>query len=126
MSQTGTTAAAADMKELTTIVAELKLTNMKARDLRTRKKELESRILTYLDETDAPGLRYKELVVLRSDSTTHARKNKKDKEESIVKVLEDMGIDDPKKAYEQITQAMIGEAKQVTKLRVKQTIPELL
>lgn len=125
MSANGTSAAAADMKELTTIVNELKIVNSKAKDLRIRKKELEKQILSYLDETEAPGLRYKELVVLRSDSTTHVKKKKKEKEESIVRVLEDIGVDDPQKVYQRITEAMVGDEKQVTKLRVKQTVPEL-
>ena len=53
------------------------------------------------------------------------KEKKKEKEDSILQALEESGVSDPKKVYSAITQAMIGEEKHVTKLKVKQSIPEL-
>jgi len=120
-----TSVAASDMRELKEIVAELKIINAKAKELRGKKKDLESRIMEYLEETEAPGLRYKDLVVLKSETTIHSRKKKKDKEEGMIKVLEDLGVDDPKKALDQLKNAMVGEEKSETKLKIKNTVPEI-
>jgi len=120
-----TSAAAADMRELKEIVSELKSISVKAKELRSKKKELESRIMDYLEETEAPGLRYKDLVVLKSETTIHAKKKKKDKEDGMIKVLEDLGVEDPKKALDQLKNAMVGEEKNETKLKIKNTVPEL-
>lgn len=123
MSETNTVAS--HMAELKDIVSQVKQLNHQLKDLRDRKKILESKILEYLESTDAPGLKFQELIVMKSDSTTHTRKKKKDKEESVIQALESNGVTDSKKVYDDITRALVGEQKQVTKLRVKQSIPEI-
>lgn len=116
---------AEDMKELSKIVSELKITNTKAKELRTHKKELESKILEYLESTDQPGLKYHELVVLKSESTIHTRLKKKEKQDSIIKILEENGVEDAEKLYEAVSKAGIGEAQTKAKLKVKTVLPEI-
>jgi cell division septum initiation protein DivIVA len=114
-----------DMKELDKIVAELKVLNAKAKDLRTRKKELEGKILEYLEQMDSPGLKFNQLVVLKTDSTTHTRMKKAEKKESIIKALEEQGIQDAEKVYDSICKAGVGEEKTARKLKVKTVLPEV-
>ena len=116
---------AEDMKELGNIITELKNINMKAKELRGRKKELESTILNYLESVDQPGLKYHELVVLRSESTIHTRLKKKEKQDNIIKTLEEHGVDDAEKVYEALSKAGVGEAQTKSKLRVKTVLPEV-
>lgn len=117
---------ARDMSELKEIVSEIKNLNQRSKELRDRKKELENKILDYLEQTEQPGVKFKELIVLKSETTSHFRKNKKEKQEDIIKVLEENGISEPQKVYGQITKAMIGDEHTKTRLKVKQTLPDLL
>ncbi len=114
-----------NMKELNTIVAELKVINAKAKELRARKKELDVKILEYLETTNTPGLKYHELVVLKSESTTRTRLKKKEKQENMIKVLEDSGVEDAEKIYKAIIEATVGEESTKPKLRVKNVLPEI-
>lgn len=114
-----------DMKELKAIVSELKITNSRAKQLRERKKELEAKVLGYLETTDMPGLKFHELIVMRSESTTHSRMKKKEKEDSIIKVLEDIGVNDAERVCQAISNATIGEEKIISKLKVKMDFPDI-
>jgi hypothetical protein len=113
------------MAELAGLLVELKLINSKSKELRNRKKELETNILGYLESTDSPGLKFKELVVLKKETTTHTRKKKKEREDSVIEILENAGVGNPKKLYTDILAAAIGEEKTSSKLSVKTTIPEI-
>src|ERR1700677_3512040 len=96
------------MKELHAIVAELKVVNANAKALRARKKDLESKVLAYLEDVDSPGLKFKDLIVTRSESVTHARLKKKEKQELAIKALEAKGVEDAEHVYQAIAQAAVG------------------
>jgi hypothetical protein len=113
------------MKELKEIVAELKNLGKRGKELRNRKKELENIISEYLDDSDTPGLKYKELIVVKYESKTRSKKKKVEKQESLINVLQNLGISDTKKASEMIQTALNGELNTTTKLKVKQTLPEI-
>lgn len=114
------------MKELKDIVSAIKTMNSQIKELRERKKVLEEKVLSYLEDTNNPGIKYKELVVIKNESITHAKKKKKEREESIINILQQQGIQDPKKVYAEILASSLGEEKQTTKLRVKQSLPEIM
>ena len=114
-----TTPVSSNMKELSAILSELKIVNVKVRELRERKKVLESNILEYLDETEENGLRYRDLVVLRKETTTRERKKQKDKEVCAIQALEKMGVEEAKKMYDAMMTAMKGPSQQTTRLSLK-------
>ena len=116
---------ASDMKELKSIISELKKLTDHMKQLRDRKKQLEANILNYLEEHSQPGVKYQELIVLKNEKTTFTRKKPKEREVEVIKILEENGISDPKKVYELIGQASKVEEIPVTKLRIKQSIPEI-
>jgi hypothetical protein len=116
---------AEDMRELNQIVNELKIIATKSKELRSRKKELELQILQYLESTDAPGLKFKELVVLKTEHTTRTRLKKKEKQENMFKILEDNGVVEVQKVYDAICKSGIGQEKIAPKLKVKTVLPEL-
>ena len=118
-------AIAETMKEMKEIVAELKNVNARAKQLRDRKKELEASIIEYLEETETPGLKYHDFVILKAETTSKKAKSKKEKEESLSEALQALGISDVKKAKEVIDKALSSESSSVTKLKVKQSIPEV-
>ena len=114
------------MAELRDVMAELKEVNTRAKLLRKRHKELEEQIMEYIEENELPGIKFDTLIVRKAETVRHAPKSKKDKEDSIVETLEQLGISDAKKACESILRAMQGEALKVTKARINITVPELL
>jgi transposase len=63
------------MKEMKEIVSELKKVNSRAKQLRDRKKELEGSIMEYIEETGSPGIKYQDLIILKSE--INELKNKK-------------------------------------------------
>jgi len=113
------------MKELSKLVLELKTMNAKAKDLRSRKKELEANILEYLESSEQPGIKYKELIVLKTETTTHTRLKKKEKQDNMIKVLEENGVEDAQKVYETIAKSLLGEEQTKSKLKVKMSVPEV-
>ena len=114
-----------DMKELKAIIAETKKLTETLKELRDRKKQLESNILQYLEENQQPGVKFQELIVLRNEKTTFTKKKSKDKEQAIVRILEENGVTDARSVYKAIGEAGKGEEIAVTKLKVKQSIPDL-
>lgn len=114
-----------DMKELRNITKELKDMGQKMRALRVREKELKSNILTYLQNTNQPGVRFDELVVMQDEKFSHLKKNKKEREECIIQTLEQAGISDSKAVYDSIQNASKGEIYTARKLKVKLDFPEL-
>ena len=113
------------MKEMNQIVLELKILNEKARQLRNRKKELESQVIQYLEDTETPGLKYHDLIVLKAETTSKKPKNKKDKDSDLINTLHELGISDTKKATEAIKKALSGQEEVVTKLKFKTNVPEI-
>lgn len=114
-----------DMKELKAIMAETKKITETLKELRDRKKTLESNILQYLEDNQQPGVKFQELIVLRNEKTTFTKKKSKDKEQAIVRILEENGVSDARGVYKAIGEAGKGEEIAVTKLKVKQSIPDL-
>jgi len=113
------------MKEMNQIVLELKLLNEKVRQLRSRKKELETKVIEYLEETETPGLKYHDLIVLKAESTSKKPKTKKDKDNALVNTLQELGIADTKKAVDAVKKALSGQEEVITKLKFKTSVPEI-
>lgn len=114
-----------DMKELKAIMSETKKISDKLKELRSRKKQLETNILEYLETNEQPGVKYQELIVLRNEKTTFTKKKPKEREQEVVRILEENGISDPRNVYKLIGEAGKGEEVSVTRLRVKQSVPDL-
>lgn len=115
-----------DMRQLDKIVSELKVINAKAKELRSMKKELEAKILEYLETTSTPGLKLNDLIVVRAESTTHQKLKKKEKQDAIITALEENGINEPETVYKTIIQAMTGEKQSQYKLKVSTAKPEFV
>lgn len=114
-----------DMKELHSITNELKRVNTEAKKLRERKKEIEVKILAYLQEAEQPGLKYHELIVLKHETKTHTRVKKTDKETAAIQILEEAGVNNPKEVYASILESSVGEEIIKPKLKIKETLQEV-
>lgn len=109
----------AEMQELNAVVAELKEVNIRARELRGRKKDLEKGILEWLIKTDRPGCMYEDLVVMRGESKTHSRLKKAEKQAAMINILEEQGVKDAETVCQSIIHATAGETQNEPKLKIK-------
>jgi hypothetical protein len=107
------------LEEIYKISLEIKEANKKLKSLRDRKKELEQDVINYLEETDQPAVKYKNIVVISDQGEKRKRKKKKDKETDCIKTLKALGVNNPKDAFEKILESMRGEKTSITKLKLK-------
>lgn len=110
-----------DLKELKSITNEIKRLNLKMKELRLNKSEIEDRIIEYLEEEDQVGVKYENMVILARQKTQRRKKKKGEKEQDAAAVLEQFGIENPNEALKQVLDAMKGEEMLVSSLQVKES-----
>lgn len=106
------------IKELDSIKEEIKRNNENNKNLRARSKVIEANIADFLDNSDQPGLKYKNKSYILERSIGHKRKPKKEKEEETLRLLSNMGISDTKKVYTDILALQKGEEIEKTQIKV--------
>jgi hypothetical protein len=98
-----------DLKELSRIYEKLKAFSTEIKELRDRKKELETNLIDYLQESEQVGLRYESFIFFPKDKKIRKKLKKKEREETAIRVLEDYGVNQPKEAYDKLMDSMKGE-----------------
>jgi hypothetical protein len=109
-----------NMKELKDINTEIKRLNYLLKGYRERKKELEETIIEYLERTGQPGIKYEDLIVLAGEKKARDRKKKEEKEYDVLTLLEQNGVRNSRGLYNDILEAMKGEEKVVSSLKIKE------
>jgi len=115
-----TDTARSSLEELRNVCAELYKVNQQAKELRTRKKELEKDVMEYLESKEKPAVKYQGIVFQITPKVARARKKKEEKLLDCVKVLQAHGVNDPQKAFTELTEAMKGSPSEVSTLKMKQ------
>jgi hypothetical protein len=110
-----------NMKELKDINTEIKRLNFLLKGYRERKKELEDNIMEYLERTGQPGIKYEDLIVLSGERKARERKKKEEKEYDVLTLLEQNGVRNSRVLYNDILEAMKGEEKVVSSLKIKES-----
>jgi hypothetical protein len=110
--------------ELNLLKNELKSLTQKCSALRKRSKVIEQEIHDYLEKKDQPGLKYNGIAIIRETKTKRTVKKKTDARESAIKILEDAGVDNPEKTFEELSEARMGSPKEHRKLKINKLKPE--
>lgn len=113
-----------DLKELSNIIEESKRLLDNLNTMRERKKELEQRLIDYLQTTDEVGLKYESFIFIPKDRKIRKRLKKKERDEKAVQVLSDYGVDQAKEAYEKLMDAMKGEEEIISALKISEAKDE--
>jgi hypothetical protein len=108
------------MKELKNIQGEIKRVNEHIKKVRERKSLIESRILAYLEKVDEPGIMYEDITVLRHQKTQRQKKPTAMKRDNVIQLLENNGVHNAERIYNEITETMKGEAESVPTLKIKE------
>jgi|SRR3989344_1883808 len=106
------------LKELSDTIEEIKRLSVILKKHRTKKKDLEETIITYLIEEDKPGIRYENITILSEKKKTRGRIKQKTKEANIIFALESLGVKDPTSAARDILDSMKGQEQTVPKLTI--------
>lgn len=105
------------INELEQLKKEIKNNNIRNSMLRKRIKELEMNITSYLTEKGQPGLKYGNNAIILENKEKRLAKNKKEKETDIISLLNELGVQDPVKAYTKIQEAQKGMKIDHTKIK---------
>jgi cell division septum initiation protein DivIVA len=107
------------VNELEQLHAEIKRNNSRNRALRTRVKNLESNIEEYLAQKGQHGVKYKGQAIILERKEHRPAKKKKKKEADVISLLEELGVEDPHKAYTRIQDAQKGDPIEQQKIKFK-------
>ena len=110
--------------ELNSLKNELKSLSQKCTVLRKRAKVIEQEIDDYLEQKDQPGLKYNGIAIIRETKTKRPIKKKTDVREATINILENAGVNNPEKIFEELTEARLGSPKEHRKLKINKIKPE--
>jgi hypothetical protein len=108
-----------DMRELKAVNAEIKRLQGELTQFRIKKLELEKSIQEYLEKTDELGIKYQDLVIVRTSRKKREKKTIEEKEHDVIQLLQSKGITNADETYEQIIEAMRGKTMKVPSLKIK-------
>lgn len=110
----------AALEELKGVAQEIYNLNKQLKDLRARKKELESKVIEYLDSNDRSGLRLENIVFVASEKNARARKKKSEITKDTAEVLKKHGVQgDINEVIEELEASRKGAASTVPVLKMK-------
>lgn len=105
------------MKELKDLTVELKSCRKRVKELNAQKKKCESDVLSYLEQTDTPGVRHGDFVVMKEVKPQRIKQKAAEKRENCWEVLKRHGIKNPKDVFNELEETRKGKEKQeVSKL----------
>jgi len=111
-----------EVQQLKNINVEIKRLSGQLKNLREKKKMIESNILTYLDKTNKNGATAKDILVLAREKTVNTRKNEKAKSADISAILAHAGVNNVQETVSQVLGALKGEETTKKMLVVKQPV----
>ena len=103
--------------ELEQIQEEIKRNSKRNSILRVRAKELEYNISEYLASKGQHGLKYKGRAILVQNREKRQTKNRKDKETSVVSLLQEAGVDDAEELYTRLVDVQKKDPVAETKIK---------
>lgn len=109
----------AKVTELNSVNTELKSLRERTKVLRAQAKRIENEIDEYLVSKDQPGLKYKGTAIIRQVETKHKNKKKSEQKQDSIQILERLGIQNPEKVLEDLSNAKKGSPVEKKKLKFK-------
>lgn len=107
-----------DLREIESITIEISRNTALNAKLRERLKKLNAKVTAYMEEKDLPGVTYDGKAVIIKTKTKQPTKGKKDKKESIISLLSQLGIADTEQAYKKLTDIQKKEPVEVKEVKI--------
>lgn len=99
----------ADIREIESIMAELKRLTIRRKQLNEQKQKVEERIQAYLKSKEAPGVKHNGFAIILDEKEKHDKKPKKEQIQDSLAVLQKYGIQDTQKVFQELMEAKKGE-----------------
>ena len=105
--------------ELDDIEMEIKRNNYRNKELRERKKVLETEVDTYLESKNQDGMRYKGRAIVIERTEQRPQKKKVDKKSSVIGLLDAAGVYRSEELYERLLDVQKGDPIEKKKIKFK-------
>lgn len=110
----------ATLEELKGIAGEIFTLNKRIKELRARKKELDQKVVDYLESNDKPGVRLDNIVFLAAEKNSRLRRKKGEIQKATSEVLKKHGIQDNlEEIIEELEASRKGDVSTVPVLKMK-------
>lgn len=109
----------ADLVKLGQLNNEIKRLALNIKNLKLQKEETERDITHFLTEANQPGIQYNNLIVLNKNYKQTKSKNKEDRNQSMIEVLENNGVRNSQEVLNQLLNST-KDTIEKNKLQVKE------
>ena len=107
------------MGELENIVNERTKNKLLDKKLRERQQYLESEINKYLEEKKHPGVKNRNIAIIKEEKEARVRPKKKESEQNCLKFLSEQGVKNPQEALKTLMNKMKGDTTLKTVIKIK-------
>jgi hypothetical protein len=107
------------VNELQTINKEIKRQSIETSKLRKRAKDLETHIEEFLKDKDQLGVKFGNVAIVLETKPKFSVKPKKDKDDDSIKILENIGVENPREILEKLERTKKGDEFEHTKIKIK-------
>ena len=107
-----------DINELNQINLEIKTLTDRVKNLKKLSKEVEKRIINYLNEKNQPGIKYNGSAVIVESKSRVIRKGENAKKQDAIRVLRNNGVSDPEHILNELTEAQKGSKIGLQKIKI--------
>lgn len=107
------------MVELENIVNERTKNKAIDKKLKERQQYLENQINNYLEEKKHPGVKNKNIAIIKEEKEARVRPKKKDSEQNCLKFLSEQGVKNPQEALKTLVNKMKGDFTLKTVIKIK-------
>ncbi len=115
-----TTDIASYVTELKEITNEVNIRKLELSKLTKRKKDLEDKIVKFLDEKNQPGVKYKGVAVVAEEKTKRKPKKKTQKIEDCISVLRGHNVHNPERILKDIFETIKGDEVETKSIKLKE------
>jgi hypothetical protein len=107
-----------DIKELNELDNEIKRLSISLRNVRTIRKNTETRISDFLSQKNQPGVKYNGNAIILEKKQKRAYMSKKAKEEGALSILQKYNINNSKSILDELRDSMKGNSTDIFKLKI--------
>ena len=107
------------VQELKEVNTEIKRLQDTIKLMKQRSADLEKQVISYLNEKEQPGVKYKNTAIIIENKPKRLGKTKKDIESESIRILQESGIANPREVLERITKSRKGDQVQIQKVKLK-------
>ena len=107
------------LKEIDELTKEINRLGERKKALSKRKREVENRILVFLEKEKQIGVKHQGTAVIAKEKVVRPRRNKKDRKLAGEEVLRKYGIRDVARVFDELDLALKGSPKQSKELKIQ-------